>query len=159
MSTTPVTITFQAVDRSYANVGQSISISGKALPSSVSIQDNTTSISYNTALGEFIDLPIALKRKLELKWDILSGSQVNALYYTGLLTLIKSARSRYFRITTSGSNDIVNKLQAIGSSNIFYLGTPVTFNRIGENGTTTYYSGELHFIQVIGDVINDPVGT
>lgn len=134
-----------------------VEITGDALPTTADIQDNTTSISYNTVLGDFVDFPIALKRKLILKWDILSDTQIDALYYDGLLLAEKTNKRRFYRISITGDSELNKKMEALSTDSIYYLGTPVEWSRIAENGSTTYYSGELHFIQVIAYSLNNPV--
>lgn len=134
-----------------------VEITGNSLPTSFDVQDNTTSISYNTVLGDFVDFPIALKRKVILKWDILSDTQIDALYFNGLLNAEKINNRRFYKIAVSGDAALQRKLESISADGVYYLGTPVECNRLGENGSAAYYSIELHFIQVIAYSLNNPV--
>lgn len=157
-----VSIKFTPIKKDGTSDSTIITLTGSLLPTNVESQDNTTSISYNTVLGDFVDFPIALKRKVMMTWDILSDTQVDTLYYNGLLARVKANKRRFFKIDvlpTSGDTkaiELAKKIQSISANGIFYLGTPVSFKRIGENGGVTFYSGELHFIQVTGYTLNNP---
>lgn len=150
------TIKFEGIMRDKSAGTGSISITEDLLPTTVDTDDNTTSISYNTVLGDFVDFPIALKRKVIMKWDILSDSQLDTLYYNGILSAIKSNGSRFFKITVTGNDELKKKIESVNNDGIFYVGTPVKFSRLSENNNITYWSGELHFIQVSPYTLNNP---
>lgn len=148
-------ITIYGINSSGARSGQ-VTLSAELLPTTVDSQDNTTSISYNTVIGDFVDFPIALKRKVIMKWDILSDEQVDTLYYDGLLNIVKTNKRRFFEIVVTGNTELNKKIHSISNNGIFYLGTPVEFSRLSENNGTTFWSGELHFIQQTAYALNNP---
>lgn len=142
-----VNITFTPVKADGTLDTTVITLSGNKLPTNVEVQDSTTSISYNTALGQFVDFPIALKRKIMMKWDILSDAAIDSLYFDGLLSREKTNKRRFFKIAVSGDAELKKKLESISSDGIYYLGTPVNAKELANNKSSTYYSLELHFIQ------------
>lgn len=149
-------IKFLGVKADNTRSGQ-VTLSADLLPTTVDVQDNTTSISYNTVLGDFVDFPIAIKRKVVMKFDILSDSQVDALYFDGLLNIVKTNKRRFFEVQVTGDNELAKKIHSVSSNRVFYLGTPVEFSRLGETDGITYYSGEIHLIQVTAYSLNNPV--
>lgn len=140
-------ITFTPIKRDGSLDTTVITITGKGMPTGADVEDNTTSISYNTVLGDFIDNPIALKRKLILKWDILDDSLINQLYFNGLLEREKTNKRRFYKIEVTGNSELAAKIQSISTDGIFYMGTPVRTTYLGEMGNTKFWSIEIHFIQ------------
>lgn len=119
-------------------------------PSSFSSDDNFTSVSFNSINGTFNDRLICYKKKFIWKFDALSEDDINTMYYgaTGIIGKIKEHKGRFFTITSN--------LPGMPSG-IYYLGTPSSFSFLGQSGGIRWYSGELHWIEVDGTKLNQPI--
>ena len=120
-------------------------------PTGYSAEDELISVSFNAINGHFNDRLINYKKKLIWKFDAISEDSLNTMYYgiDGIIGKIKAKKSRFFNITSN--------IPSMPSGK-YYLGTPSSFQYIGQTGTgnnvTRQYSGELHWIEVDGTVLN-----
>jgi len=119
-------------------------------PSSYSSDDNFTSVSFNDISGTFHDKLVCYKKKFIWKFDAISGVDLNRMYYgpDGIIGQIKKYKSRIFGISSN--------LMGMPSG-LYYLGTPSSFNFIGQSGDIRWYTGELHWIEVDGVKLNSIV--
>lgn len=123
-------------------------------PTSVTPSDNLVSKSWNNMWGEFIDIPVNLKTKIIWKFDVISEADMNTLYGSLIRNKITQYKNRFFYINSyfPGVGFIRGK---------YYLGTPTSFNSlygIGD-GSVKYFSGEIHWIEVDGNRLNNPVSS
>ena len=141
-------------EKDEADLSKRISI--PQYPTGFSSDDNFTSVSFNTIDGTFNDMLICYKKKFTWKFDAISEDSLNTMYYgtAGIIGKIKEYKTRFFNIT---SNSTIPGMP----SGLYYLGTPSSFQFIGQAGTgnnvTRQYSGELHWIQVYGTKLNQPI--
>lgn len=123
-------------------------------PTGFSSDDNFTSVSFNSINGTFNDRLICYKKKFVWKFDAISEDSLNTMYYgaAGIIGKIKEHKSRFFAITSTMPGM---------PSGVYYLGTPSSFQYIGQagsgNNVTRQYSGELHWIEVDGTKLNQPI--
>lgn len=117
-------------------------------PTGYSNDDNFISLSFNTINGTFRDKLIALKKKIIWKFDAISETDLEAMYYDGILQTITDNKNRFFYIETD------SKIMKTG---LYYLGTPSQFSWLGESGGISWYTGELHWIEVDGQKLNNIV--
>lgn len=121
-------------------------------PSSVTVSDNLVSKSWNNMYGEFQDIPVNLKIKVNWIFDYINNNDYETLYGQMIRAAILEKKSRYFELNTF--------FPGVGFvKGTFYLGTPTTFNSkdwMTSNGKPTWWQGELHWIEVKGTRLNDP---
>lgn len=122
-----------------------------AYPTSYESSDNLVSKSYDNMYGEFKDVPINIKLKTDWIFDCISDADLITLY--GMIrSNIISKKSRFFYINTY--------IFGLGFITMLaYLGAPVSFKTLGagkDPGSINYWSGELHWIEVLGVRLNDP---
>lgn len=126
-----------------------------AYPTSVTVSDNLVSKSWNNMYGEFKDIPVNLKLKVNWIFDYIKNEDYEVLYGQMIRASILSKKSRFFKINTF--------VPGVGFvEGTFYLGTPTTFNSkdwITSNGKPNWWQGELHWIEVDGVRLNDPTAT
>ena len=120
--------------------------------------------SYETVLGDFVGYIIGTKRKIILKWKILLDSQIDAIFYDGLMAAMDRTKTNYYKIevlyeqgNTKGA-ELKKKFEATSADGIFYLGDKPVVERLHEYTITTAYSLELHFIQKNSHKINSIQG-
>lgn len=135
---------------------QKYTINGKEIPvypTSVTVSDNLISKSWNDCYGVFRDIPVNLKTKINWIFDLVSNKDLETLFYTMIRQEIINTKSRFFEINTffPGMGFI---------KGTYYLGTPTSFNSLdwqSNNGSVNYWKGELHWIEVDGIELNNPV--
>ena len=129
-------------------------------PTSVVCSDNLISKSWNNMYGEFVDIPVNLKAKVNWIFDIIPdrnngivSSGLDVLYNSMIRQYIINNKSRFFEINTY--------FPGVGFiSGTFYLGTPTTFtskDTYGPSGKVNYWQVELHWIEVDGIKLNSPL--
>ena len=129
-------------------------------PTSVVCSDNLVSKSWNNMYGEFVDIPVNLKTKVNWVFDIiadggndLNSSGLDVLYNNMIRQYIINNKSRFFEINTY--------FPGVGFiAGTYYLGTPTTFTSkdyYGPNGKVNYWQVELHWIEVDGIRLNSPL--
>lgn len=134
---------------------QTYTIDGNELsvyPTSCVVSDNLVSKSYNTMTAKFVDIPIALKQKVQWVFEYAEREPVEAIY-SYIRDKIINNHSRIFTI---------NYNSPVGwMTGEFYLGTPTSFTSAASkaNGNITVWKLELHFIEIQGDILNKPVYT
>lgn len=121
-------------------------------PSSVVPSHNLISKSWNNMYGEFQDVPVNIKCKVNWVFDAISEDELEQLYRNLIYTKIETYKSRFFVINTF--------FPGLGFiSGTFYLGTPTNFKSLGANsndGSVKWFSLELHWIEVDGNRLLDP---
>lgn len=120
-------------------------------PTSVAPSDNLISKSWNNMYGEFVDIPVNLKMKINWVFDCISETDLNTLYGTMIRNVILTSKSRFFTVNSyfPGVGYIIGT---------FYLGAPVSFTSLGSGvkGKPNYWKVEIHWIEVDGIKLNDP---
>jgi hypothetical protein len=124
-------------------------------PSSITCSDNLISKSWNNMYGEFKDIPVNLKMKINWIFDCQDEDTLKAWYNEKIRKKIIEHKSRFFTLNAyfDGVGFIVGT---------FYLGTPNTFNSLGghkNNGEVSHSKYELHWIEVNGVRLNSPTQT
>ena len=139
----------------HANESDGAEVEIPVYPTSVVPSDNLVSKSWNNMYGVFKDIPVNLKVKVNWVFDCISEKDLEILYGQLIREKIIKYNSRFFVINTH--------FPGVGFiKGTFYLGTPTSFKSLGgqnNNGEVTYYSGELHWIEVDGIRLNNPVTT
>lgn len=122
-----------------------------AYPTSVKPSHNLVSRSWNNMYGNFKDIPVNSKLKINWIFDYVYESDLEKVWgyiYNKILT----QKSRFF--------DIVTYFPGIGFvEGTFYLGTPTNFTSKDtqcNDGSANWWSMELHWIEVDGIVLNSP---
>lgn len=134
---------------------QSYTIDGVEIPvypSSVEPSHNLVSKSWNNMYGQFQDIPVNSKLKINWKFEIISKEDLEKLWGQMIYKKITEQKTRFFEI-----NSYFPGLGFIKGT--FYLGTPTTFSSKDwqtSNGTLNYVGFELHWIEVDGLVLNSP---
>lgn len=130
-------------------------------PTSVVCSDNLISKSWNNMYGEFVDIPVNLKTKVNWIFDIVNDNSNNEfgngaldeLYNNMIRQYIINNKSRFFEINTY--------FPGVGFiSGTYYLGTPTTFtskDTYDNSGKVNYWQVELHWIEVDGIRLNSPL--
>ena len=121
-------------------------------PTSVVPSDNLISKSWNNMYGEFIDIPVNLKVKINWIYDVIKSDDLNILYGELIRNKIIQYKSRFFVVNTY--------FPGVGFiKGTFYLGTPTNFKSLGGyngKGKVGLYTGEIHWIEVDGIKLNSP---
>ncbi len=130
-------------------------------PTSVVCSDNLVSKSWNNMYGEFVDIPVNLKAKVNWIFDIVPDSSNNELDSSGLEILYNEMIRQYIIDNKSRFFEINTYFPGVGFiSGTFYLGTPTTFtskDTYGPDGKINYWQVELHWIEVDGIRLNSPL--
>lgn len=123
-----------------------------AYPTSCIVSDNLVSKSYNTMTAKFVDIPIALKQKVQWVFEYIEKEKCETIY-NYVRNKIVNQHTRIFTINYKGPTG--------WRSGEFYLGTPITFTSAASknNGDITVWKLELHFIEIQGDLLNSPIST
>lgn len=124
-----------------------------AYPTSVECSHNLVSKSWNNMFGQFQDIPVNSKLKINWKFDIISEKDLETLWGQMIYQKVIGQHTRFFEINSffAGLGFISGK---------FYLGTPTTFtSKDWQTGTgaVNYYNLELHWIEVDGIILNSPL--
>lgn len=121
-------------------------------PSSIVPSHNLISKSWNNMYGQFQDVPVNIKLKINWVFDAISESELEKLYNNLIYNKILTYKSRFFEINTY--------FPGVGFiSGTFYLGTPTNFKSLGTHsgdGSVEWFSLELHWIEVDGIQLLDP---
>jgi hypothetical protein len=121
-------------------------------PSSIVPSHNLISKSWNNMYGQFQDVPVNIKLKINWVFDAISESDLEQLYNNLIYNKILTYKSRFFEINTY--------FPGVGFiSGTFYLGTPTNFKSLGthsNDGSVKWFSLELHWIEVDGIKLLDP---
>lgn len=129
-------------------------------PTSVVCSDNLVSKSWNNMYGEFVDIPVNLKAKVNWVFDIVNDGN-NGIYSSGLDVLYNNMIRQYIIDNKSRFFEINTYFPGVGFiSGTFYLGTPTTFtskDTYGPSGKINYWQVELHWIEVDGIKLNSPL--
>lgn len=140
-----------------------VEIPKSAYPTSVVPSHNLVSKSWNNMYGEFIDIPVNSKLKVNWVFDCISSADA--------LTIMGKILNKIRGITTPGTYSrfftINTYFPGLGwISSEFYLGTPTTFNSIGSGSKTVNGNGapgdpdwwkmELHWIETKGEKLYSP---
>lgn len=124
-------------------------------PTSTVPSDNLVSKSWNNMYGVFKDIPVNLKAKVNWIFDAISEDDLETLYGDMIRAKIVEYKSRFFVVNTH--------FPGVGFiTGTFYLGTPTNFKSLGgqnNNGEVSWYSGEIHWIEVDGIQLNNPTIT
>ena len=123
-----------------------------AYPTSIVPSHNLVSKSWNDMYGEFHDIPINSKFKVNWVWDVISKEDIHTIFGLRIMNKILNHKSRIFTITTyfPGLGFIEGD---------FYLGTPTQFSSLGginRVGSPKWFKMELHWIEVYGERLNSP---
>ena len=138
---------------------------GSAYPTSVSPSHNLVTKSWNNMYGNFVDIPINSKLKVNWIFDCISLDQINSIMGYILNKIRGVGRSdvnadelpkytRFFNVNTY--------YPGLGwITSLFYLGTPTNFSSISSNngthfGRPEWWKMELHWIEVYGEELNSP---
>lgn len=130
-------------------------------PTSVVCSDNLVSKSWNNMYGEFVDIPVNLKTKVNWIFDIVPDSSNNELDTSGLEVLYNQMIRQYIINNKSRFFELNTYFPGVGFiSGTYYLGTPTTFtskDAYGPNGKVSYWQVEIHWIEVDGIRLNSPL--
>lgn len=121
-------------------------------PTSIKCDTNIISKSWNNMYGEFQDIIVNSKLKVNWVYDYISEDDCFRLWRDFIYSKIQQYKSRFF---------VVNLYFAgLGYvTGTFYLGTPSSFSVVGgyrNDGSAGYYKGEIHWIEVDGIRLNSP---
>lgn len=122
-------------------------------PTKVVASDNLVSRSWNNIRGEFQDVLVNMKYKVEWHWEIIDKDTLEMIM-TYLRNQIINQKSRMFNVNTTFPG-------MTGWWNMYaYLGTPIEFtsteksgNVPGQPGVVPYYNLRLAFIEKNGTVL------
>lgn len=122
-------------------------------PSSIVPSHNLISKSWNNMYGVFNCIPVNIKAKINWIFDCMSEEEVHKLYKELIYDKIELYHSIFFEINTYFPGFGFVK-------GTFYLGTPTNYKSLGakdNKGSVEYFSGEIHWIEVDGKILNSPV--
>lgn len=134
-------------------------------PSQVVPSYNVVSRSWEDMWGQFHDIPINNKLKINMIWDCVSAEDIYAIYGRIILNKLLNQGSRIFEVNTFFPGmplwDAHGQLEAANGFIMMnaYLGTPTQFTSLGsssKDGSVKYWKMELHFIETDGTVLNNP---
>lgn len=123
-----------------------------AYPTSVSPSHNLVSKSWNDMFGQFKDIPINSKLKINWVFDYITDEDLTILWRNMIYNKLINQKTRFFEINTA--------FPGLGFiKGTFYLGTPTNFQSKdwqSNSGRANWYQCELHWIEVDGIVLNSP---